>query len=67
MAKSAKTDTSTIKVRVSAPLREAIRRGAEQDEQAEGAWLRLMAITLLRKRGMWPPPQSNESDKESME
>lgn len=66
MAQSTKNNTFTIKVRVSAPLREAIRRGAEQDEQAEGAWLRLVAITLLRKRGMWPP-QSNESDKEAGE
>lgn len=59
MEESPPKRSTSIKVYMSAELRDAIRQAAAHDEQAEGAWLRIVAVAVLRKRGMWPPGQSS--------
>lgn len=45
----------TIRVPCSPAFRDAITEAARQDEQTVVAWLRIVAVAVLRKRGMWPP------------
>lgn len=47
---------ATIKVRMQTALRDAIKEAAEQDDQAMESWMRIVAVAVLRKRGMWPRP-----------